>query len=658
MIGKPENVDGGSASTDPVQEFRDVIAEVTRLAHSGNDRPRGMSISFDSSEDMARAFGAISREQAERQPLESYLDSLDLETLANLQAVMYCGRDRCLDVLGHRESLAPFRREDVIRCLVEKRRNLGQYLHLGTEAVECQYPKLLTTPLPSGKSRGVQVVNQPIRVPDMLPERRFRAGSAPSEPPNRKPKIEGYSAIAHLGAGGNGDVWRCEDVSMKDCALKLLTKTPSTKRLTRFKNEVMLMRDLTMKQTAGVVPLLDSSTDAAPFFYAMPLGQPATQAFETSLLPAMQAIAELASTLAALHAQGIFHRDIKPENLLKIDGRWCFADFGLAEFPEATEVTTEGEKIGPYFNMPPEMRRTAITAEGGPADVYEFAKTVWMLLTGDMTGFDGRFESDNPSLSLTRLFPSRYLAQIEFLLHAATAYDPTQRPTMNEVSRVFNEWLEVHDEFDRSNRLEWEYTVKRLFPTRQPHRVEWTTPESIRDVLDILTHTSSLNHAFFPDGGGQDLMSVTLTEPDLLSLDFGIPHLCRPVRLELVIWPLAYEWSYFFLELDTLDGTGLDGTDARGLIEEYIVRPDGELRPPTYMDAGGEYVDDDFVPKPEGCERKARILGGNLVFLSKSSPYNMASETYDARHNKMGRLGYYEHVKQAVQATAIEDATL
>src|SRR5262249_35283372 len=148
----------------------------------------------------------------------------------------------------------------------------------------------------------------------------------------------------------------------------------------------------------------------------------------------------------------------------------------------------------PYYNKPPEMRRTAHTAAGGPADVYEFAKTAWILLTGEPTGFDGRFESDISTLSLTRLFPNDGMAAIEYALHRATSYDPSERPSMQELSEVFARWVSVRDDFSERIRLEWEYTIKRLFPSRAPHRAEWIERDAIARLLTVICQTSALNH--------------------------------------------------------------------------------------------------------------------------------------------------------------------
>src|SRR5262249_4314563 len=289
----------------------------------------------------------------------------------------------------------------------------------------------------------------------ILPRHGKKKGSGP-----KPPIIPGYGDPQLLGSGGNGRVFRYTNDWGGMVAVKVFTKLEDPKRLARFRNEVELMTRLTTQNASGVVPLIKSQTDTEPFHYVMPLGASASSNFETTLVDGMRAISELANSLAELHAKGIFHRDIKPDNILKIDARWCFADFGLAEFPEAEQVTTEGEEIGPYYNKPPEMRRTAHTAAGGPADVYEFAKTAWILLTGEPTGFDGRFESDISTLSLTRLFPNDGMAAIEYALHRATSYDPSERPSMQELSEVFARWVSVRDDFSERIRLEWEYTIK------------------------------------------------------------------------------------------------------------------------------------------------------------------------------------------------------
>jgi serine/threonine protein kinase len=82
------------------------------------------------------------------------------------------------------------------------------------------------------------------------------------------------------------------------------------------------------------------------------------------------AIGRIAQTLASLAAGGVAHRDIKPDNLFQLNGEWVIGDFGLVKYPEQEQVTQQGQPLGPYYFMAPEMRRDADTTDGELADVY------------------------------------------------------------------------------------------------------------------------------------------------------------------------------------------------------------------------------------------------------------------------------------------------
>jgi serine/threonine protein kinase len=127
--------------------------------------------------------------------------------------------------------------------------------------------------------------------------------------------------------------------------------------------------------------LLDNhiSADLAePSWYVMPEAKTIRQALGSDPEPetVVAAMADTATTLEALAAEGVAHRDIKLDNLFELNGRWLIGDFGLVTYPEKIPLTEHDRKLGPTDYMAPEMREDADQADPGPADVWALAKTV------------------------------------------------------------------------------------------------------------------------------------------------------------------------------------------------------------------------------------------------------------------------------------------
>ena len=68
---------------------------------------------------------------------------------------------------------------------------------------------------------------------------------------------------------------------------------------------------------------------------------------------------QMASGLAAAHAQGLVHRDIKPANILLENGieRVKITDFGLARAADDASLSQSGVAAGTPHYMAPEQAR-------------------------------------------------------------------------------------------------------------------------------------------------------------------------------------------------------------------------------------------------------------------------------------------------------------
>eukprot|EP00850_Spirogloea_muscicola_P020129 SM000208S06299 [mRNA] locus=s208:17325:20099:+ [translate_table: standard] len=94
--------------------------------------------------------------------------------------------------------------------------------------------------------------------------------------------------------------------------------------------------------------------------------------------------ADVAATVAALHARGIVHRDLKPENILLAErpgarGRYVakIADFGLAVVLDGAERLAEF--VGSPYYVAPEV---ILGTHGVEADVWSLGVILYVLLSG------------------------------------------------------------------------------------------------------------------------------------------------------------------------------------------------------------------------------------------------------------------------------------
>ena len=179
--------------------------------------------------------------------------------------------------------------------------------------------------------------------------------------------------------GGNADVILDEDKKIAKKVLKNEYKNSKEKRL-RFKDEIEIMNRL--KGRPGIIPIIEYNTNE--LWYTMPIAEPIEEHLSKSndrFNECKIAIQQLSETLKILHSEGNCHRDIKVDNLYYYNGRYCFGDFGLADFPDKQELTNSNEKVGPWTTISPEMKRDPRSSDGIKADIYSFAKTIWIILT-------------------------------------------------------------------------------------------------------------------------------------------------------------------------------------------------------------------------------------------------------------------------------------
>ena len=473
-----------------------------------------------------------------------------------------------------------------------------------------------------------------------------------------------WTLESYLGGGGNGEVWKCFNKDKEAGAVKLI-KSVKQKAYARFLDEIKVIEENV--DIEGIVPIIDKylpkePKDTVPF-YVMPVAQSAEkELLGKSFEEKVEAILQLCETLSALHSRGISHRDIKPPNVLKLQSRYCLADFGLVDYPEKKDISVKNEEIGAKWTLAPEMRRESSMADGMKADVYSLAKTLWIILTENRKGFDGQYAVQS-ILELRRFYPKIYTSPIDKLLSACTDNDPKSRPTIDEFAEALRNWKTLQADFHEMNQEQWFEVQQKLFPTSFPKRVVWENIDDIISVLNVICMYDNLNHLFFPVSGGLDLEGARRSsEKDCIELDFKLIDIVKPKRLLFESFGVEPEWNYFRLELDKLEPSGVYEAeeDDDPYEEQYDHEAVSELEPGKYGDydlvENRAYYEEMGRDIPEGARHVTRWFRGVFVIFNKRSTYNLDGSTYDGRHNEMSTDEFRDYIQNSIDIIREENA--
>lgn len=450
-----------------------------------------------------------------------------------------------------------------------------------------------------------------------------------------------WTLLKSIDGGGNADVWLAHHPERRMAAIKIL-RNLGTEPYSRFRNEISALQKL--GKLDGIIPILDfdfpEGKGVRPW-YAMPVAGNSAAFFRGGgPKEIVSEFVRLGETLSFLHGKKIAHRDIKPQNLLGFEHRLCFSDFGLVKYPDLAPITPERRDVGAKFTMAPEMRREAAEADGLPADIFSFAKTLWIFLTGEPLGFDGPYVADS-SVGLKNYMFGQYTTTLDALLRDCTEHDPQSRPRIEEVVKRLRYWLRVTDDSELRNANQWGEFAQKFFPLQTPELATWTDVDAIVAVLNEIGRVPGLNHMFFPSGGGMTIQKAQrASEPGFIELHSGFVTLLKPAKLSFVSFRRDPKWDYLRLEAAPVDPSGyykVEPTDHFEYLSE--LRPGEYAHPNVY-----EYREDHDRILPPGSRSITRYLRGSFVFFSTSSPYNQDSSTYDARHEQLSEEDFREYM--------------
>ncbi len=243
-----------------------------------------------------------------------------------------------------------------------------------------------------------------------------------------------FVILRPLHSGGNGDLFIAQRTDTGDyVVVKYLREHQLVHARRAFAREVRILA----RKPRGLVPLLGWNTDTERPYYVMPYltaGPLTLYAGSLSDSQLHAVTAELALTLAALHAGWIAHGDVKPDNVLvSHEGRLHVAD-PLGNGLGCTVLFSQNHGGTPGY-WPPEVRA------GGPisyaGDVYSYGATLYELLTGRRPQDGQRLDPTSEGY--------RNAPKIREVIAACCQFDSNARPTMQEVLRVLRgeQWADI-----------------------------------------------------------------------------------------------------------------------------------------------------------------------------------------------------------------------
>jgi serine/threonine protein kinase len=239
--------------------------------------------------------------------------------------------------------------------------------------------------------------------------RRALGGRLAPPPPSTAPHplaevIKGYRIEKRLGAGGMGDVYRAQQISLdRPVALKILPPHLALDEdfIERFVSEARAAGKLSHQNIVAAVDIGESN---GRYFFVMELIQGPTlqQVIQSegalSEPRALDVARQIARGLRAASLEGLIHRDIKPANIMFTPENVAkICDFGLAREidAEVAQATPGIVQSSPAYASPEQSR-------GRPdldhrTDMYSLGVTLFEMLTGKRP-----FAADSPAALLNK----------------------------------------------------------------------------------------------------------------------------------------------------------------------------------------------------------------------------------------------------------------
>jgi serine/threonine protein kinase len=205
--------------------------------------------------------------------------------------------------------------------------------------------------------------------------------------PGRLGLLANYEILEILGSGGMGVVLRGLDVKLnRVVAIKVLAPQLAANAVARrrFLREAQAAAAVSHEHVVAIYAV--DEFKGLPYLVMECIGGSSLQqkidGGPLELVPILRIGTQIASGLAAAHAQGLVHRDIKPANILLENGveRVKITDFGLARSIDDVRVTQAGVVYGTPLYMSPEQAHGERVDQR--SDLFSLGSVLYTMSTG------------------------------------------------------------------------------------------------------------------------------------------------------------------------------------------------------------------------------------------------------------------------------------
>jgi hypothetical protein len=203
--------------------------------------------------------------------------------------------------------------------------------------------------------------------------------------------MRGYTLIALLKTGGQGEVWRAERPDGSEVAVKVIKVAKGFDDADAEREHKRFVREIKTQSVLshpGIVEVLESGEEDERPWYSMPLASGSLRdllVMNPGGMEESEVVRIFSAVLDAVvysHREGAIHRDLKPENVLMFQDVPRLSDYGLVRrLHSGSSTITIADGLGSTKYAAPEQLEEGHDV-GERADVYSLGCILFEMLTG------------------------------------------------------------------------------------------------------------------------------------------------------------------------------------------------------------------------------------------------------------------------------------